>query len=88
MFGAQIRRKVSFNQPTPLPLFETLESRRLLSATASITLHDDLQILKDSSSSSSIRGYTPSEIEQAYGINNVTFSNDAVSSVAHADGPI
>ena len=78
MIGIRNRRRPSFEQRTPLPLFETLESRQLLSAASGITLHDDLQILKNSTSSSNIQGYTPSQIEQAYGINDVTFNDGAV----------
>jgi subtilase family serine protease len=58
--------------------FESLESRRLLSAAPNIILHNDLQILKNSTSSADIQGYTPSQIEQAYNFNNVSFSNGAV----------
>jgi len=78
MLAARIRRKLPPSRSTPLPLFETLEARRLFSAASGITLHDDLEVLKNSTSSSNIEGYTPSEIEQAYGIDNVTFSSGTV----------
>jgi subtilase family serine protease len=77
MFG---RRRNKHAQPcaTKLPLVETLESRRLFSA-STLTLHDDLQILKSDTSSSSIQGYTPAQIEKAYGIDNITFSGSTVA---------
>jgi subtilase family serine protease len=60
------------------PLCEPLEARQLLSAASSIILHDDLQILKNSASSSNIQGFTPSQIRKAYGIDNITFDNGTI----------
>lgn len=50
------------------PMIEALEARELLSASAT--------------TSSTIQGYTPAEIRQAYGFNNISLNNGAVT----ADG--
>jgi subtilase family serine protease len=79
MFGRR-RNKSARQQPrtAKLPLMETLESRRFLSA-STVTLHNDLQILKSDTSSSTISGYTPAQIKKAYGIDEVSFSNGTVT---------
>ncbi len=61
------------------PAFETLESRHLLSAASSIYLHDDMQILKNASSGTTVQGFTPSQIKKAYGFDSVTFNSGAVT---------
>jgi subtilase family serine protease len=78
MLHKPFRRKSRSARPASAAIFESLESRRLLSAASSIHLHDDLKILKNSTSSADIQGYTPSQIEQAYGFNDVTFDNGSV----------
>ena len=79
MHGSRVRGTSPPNQCALAPLFETLESRRLLSAWSGITLHDDLRILKNSSSASDIQGFTPSQIKTAYGFSTITFSNGAAT---------
>src|SRR6478752_1448991 len=65
-------------------LVEHLESRRLLSASYAAThrLHSDL-VLSPAATSSSVDGYTPSQIRKAYGFDQISFGNSG--SVA-ADG--
>ena len=53
---------------------EPLESRRLLSAVADAVLRSDAEFLHPAASSSSIQGYTPSEIRHAYGFDNISLS--------------
>jgi subtilase family serine protease len=79
MSGLRRRKSARQQQCTAkLPLMETLESRRLFSA-STLTLHNDLQILKSDTSSSTISGYTPDQIKKAYGIDEVSFSNGTVT---------
>jgi hypothetical protein len=78
MFGRRRKKNAGKSRTQRLALVEMLESRRLFSANA-LTLHDDLQILKSATSSSSVQGYTPAQIEKAYGIDNITFSGSTVA---------
>jgi subtilase family serine protease len=80
MWHSRLPRKTSQSKAPSrgASYFESLESRRLLSAVSNVVLHNDLQILKNSASSSNIQGYTPSQISQAYNFNNISFSNGAV----------
>jgi subtilase family serine protease len=75
MFAVRSRRKIRPSRSSPAVLFETLESRCLLSAASSGILHDDMQILANSTSASDIQGFTPSEIKNAYDSGNITFDN-------------
>lgn len=61
---------------------ETLESRRLLSGTA--TLHSDLTYYRNYSaqaaaSTSTVQGYSPAQIAHAYGFDQINFSSGAVA---------
>jgi subtilase family serine protease len=49
-------------------LFESLESRQLLSASASQIVTPSITLLPSTSASSSVQGYTPAQIKSAYGI--------------------
>ena len=79
MLATRTRRTLRRRRSAAPPLFEPLEARRLLSAASSIILHDDMQILKNSASSSNIQGFTPAQIRKAYGIDNITFDNGTVT---------
>ena len=70
--------KLRRSQCAHLPLVETLESPRLFSASSSIILHNDLKILKNSASASSIGVLLLSQIKKAYGFDNIGFNNGAV----------
>ena len=64
------------------PLIETLETRTLMSTTPmSTTMEPDAIYLRQSSStgSSTITGYTPAEISQAYGFSSVTLGSSTVA---------
>lgn len=61
------------------PLVESLESRQLLSAAANVVVHSDAIFRHLSTNSSSIQGYTPSQIRHAYGFDQVNFNNGAVT---------
>ncbi len=71
--------KPAVKRPVRRPLLETLEGRTLLSAAVSTTMHSDLVFAADSTSSSSIQGYTPSQIRTAYGFNDVNLSSGSVA---------
>ncbi len=55
-------------------LFESLESRRLLSASLTTVIQPTLDLSASASSSASVSGYTPAQIAAAYGFNTVSFS--------------
>jgi hypothetical protein len=78
MFADGIRRKTRHHRAPCPTIVERLESRCLLSASPSGSLHDDLKILANSTSSTNIQGFTPSQIKTAYGLNNITFDDGAV----------
>ena len=60
-------------------LIESLEQRQLLSASSAL-MHSNLVIKPAATgSSSSIQGYTPAQIRQAYGFDKVSFSNGTVA---------
>jgi subtilase family serine protease len=62
---------------------EPLESRQLLSA-ATLTVHSDAVFVRNAatSTSTSIQGFTPAQISQAYNFNQISFGNGSVA----ADG--
>ena len=59
-------------------LIESLESRQLLSA-SDIVMHSNLVIKPDASASTTVQGFTPAQIRQAYGFDKISFSNGAVT---------
>jgi len=63
---------------TTAALIESLEQRQLLSA-SNIVMHSNLALKPASSTTSStVQGFTPAQIRQAYGFSNITFSNGTV----------
>jgi len=78
MFVTGDRRRPRRFRSAPAVLFETLESRCLLSAASNGVLHDDLRILKNSTSAADIQGFTPGEIKNAYDLSEITFDNGTV----------
>ncbi len=87
MFGFEKVRNAIRKRPKPRdlprqPLLETLEARTLLSAAIANTMSSNLIFAAASSSSSTIQGYAPAQIEEAYGFNQITLDNGAVA----ADG--
>src|ERR1700683_4989974 len=64
--------------------FENLESRRLLSAAASTVMQPEL-ILDPAVTSTKPYGYTPAQIEKAYGISTGSSSDGAGQTIAIVD---
>src|SRR4051794_23162328 len=62
-------------------IVEHLECRTLLSAAGARVLHSDL-VLSPAATSSSVDGFTPSQIRKAYGFDQISFGNGSVA----ADG--
>src|SRR5665213_545052 len=59
-------------------LIESLEQRQLLSASDNV-MHSNLVMKSAASNSNTVQGFTPAQIRQAYGFNNITFSNGTVN---------
>jgi hypothetical protein len=88
MFGIYRRRKAERNQPQSTgaksagksaatdnrPLFEMLESRTLMSASGEV-MQPDIVYADTSSNASDIQGYTPAQIDKAYGFDSISLSN-------------
>jgi subtilase family serine protease len=71
------KRKAKKIQRQRQALIESLESRQLLSVSAAdVTVSpNDVYLRTAASTSSSIQGYSPTQIATAYGFNTVTFGN-------------
>ena len=76
MFG---RRSGQVEAGRRSPLIEMLESRTLLSSAIDITLRSDAVFLHPADTTSSVQGYTPSQIRHAYGIDKISFGNGTVA---------
>ena len=79
MFGRRTGRTGARPSNRERALIETLESRRLLSTGSDVMLHSDAVFLHPSATSSSVQGYTPSQIRHAYGFDQASFANGAVA---------
>ena len=79
MFGRPKNRNARAPQSVGGSFIESLESRRLLSAAAGVFLHSDAKFLHPfATGSSSVQGYSPSQIRHAYGFDQVSFGASAL----------
>ena len=77
MFGRK-KKNLKSTEITRCSLIEGLESRRLLSAYGSLILQPHAVLQHQASTTTDISGYTPADIRQAYGFNNITFANGSI----------
>jgi subtilase family serine protease len=84
MFGFSRKRKLKDTLLQSQAMFESLESRQLLSANAAdYYVEPGVEYNRTASTSQSgssdIQGYTPSQIKTAYDFNNITFGNGTIT---------